>query len=367
MADFWQAPGNGKGFDSFLGDNSKMNNRTIGALSYIKEKSLENGYVTQAQFIGEIKAYLLEKFQENPNESLESHFYRPALFYGFLHINQDNKISLSIEGNLFLTSYETRDYLACQKLIINQLDNTTYPNSATQKIKSLKLFPFRILFKLLLEQKELTSTFISRALVHIKTHSDLYEYERSKELRSIALHDDASSKYIKFNTWVINSLVNLNILILQEKKLSINREVLNHIESLYENTSFIDMFFSDTSCSINEKIAEKRVQRDATLILKAKERDSYACSVNARHVTFMSKGKNYVEGHHVIPMFQQKNYSFKLDDIENIVSLCPNCHREIHSGDNKTEILQQLYSLNKKYMSANSIDLRDLYKMYSCA
>ena len=366
MADFWQAPGNGKGFDSFLGDNSKMNNRTIGVLSYIRENSLEDGFVTQVQFIDEIKAYLLAKFQENPNESLGSHFYRPALFYGFLHINTDNKISLSIEGNLFLNAYERQNYLECQKLVINQLDNTTYPNSATQKIKELKLFPFRILFKLLLNEKELSSSFISRTLVHIKTVSDLAEYERTKELNSITSYSDSSSKYLKFNTWVINSLVNLKILILEDKKLSINEDVLKHIISLYQNTDLSHMFFNDTSCSVNEKIAQIRVQRDATLILKAKKRDKFICQVNSDHSTFISRGVNYVEGHHIIPMFQQKNYTFKLDDVDNISSLCPNCHREIHSSDDKTEILQKLYNINKTYMSANNIDLRDLYKMYSC-
>ncbi len=367
MTDFWQAPGNGKGFDSFLGDGAKMNNRTIGALSYIRENSLEDGFVTQAQFIDEIKSYLLEKFQENPNESLGSHFYRPALFYGFLHINADNKISLSIEGNLFLNAYEKEDYLSCQKLIINQLDNTIYPNSATQKIKELKLFPFRILFKLLLDKRELSSSFISETLVHIKTAADLSEYERTKELSAIASSSNASGKYLKFNTWVVNSLVDLKILILKDKKLSIHGDVLNHIVSLYENVNFSYMFFNETSCSANEKIAQIRVQRDATLIQKAKERDAFVCQVDANHATFTSKGNNYVEGHHVIPMFQQKNYAFKLDDVDNVSSLCPNCHREIHSSDDKTQILQKLYNLNKTYMSANSIDLRDLYKMYSCA
>ena len=367
MSDFWQAPGNGKGFDSFLGDNSKMNNRTIGVLSYIKENSLADGFVSQAQFIAEIKEYLLQNFNENPNDSLGSHFYRPALFYGFLQINLDKKISLSIEGNLFLASYIKQDYIECQKLIINQLDNTTYPNSATQKIKTLKLFPFRILFKLLLDEKEIDSSFITHSLVHIKMASDLSEYERSKELSYISLYGDTSTKYSKFNTWVVNSLVDLRILILEDKKLSINADVYKHIVSLYENTNFSHMFFNDTSCATNEQIAQIRVHRDAMLIQNAKQRDKYTCQVNAQHTTFTSKGVNYVEGHHIIPMFQQKNYAFKLDDLDNISSLCPNCHREIHSGDDKTQILKKLYNLNKSYMSANSIDLRDLYKMYACA
>lgn len=365
MKDFWQAPGNGKGFDSFLGDNSKMNNRTIGVLSYIKEKSQLDGFVNQSQFKDEIKEYLLNNFNENPNASLDTHFYRPALFYGFLHITKKKQLSLSIEGNLFLNSYIKKDFLECQKLIINQLDNTKYPNSATKNIKHLKLFPFRILFKLLLDNKSLKSNFISTKLVHIKYENDLLEYEKSKDLNAIMAFNEKSSKFLKFNTWVINSLVDLNILVLRNKVLSIHSDVYEHIEALYNNTSFNDMFFHNTSSEVDEKIADKRVKRDHSLIHEAKKRDKYSCIINKEHITFISKENNYVEGHHIIPMFQQKNYSFKLDDINNIVSLCPTCHREIHSADDKTEILKKLYTLNTTYMITNNIHFNDLYKMYS--
>ena len=204
MSDFWQAPGNGKGFDSFLGANTKMNNRTIGVLSYIKEHSQDFGYVTQVVFLEEIKNYLLKNFHENPNESVGSHFYRPALFYGFLHINASKHLSLSIEGNLFLNSYNKQDYLECKKLILNQLDNATYPNKATEKIKTLKLFPFRILFKLLLDNKHLHSSFISQSLVHICAYKDMQTYIQTKSIDDITTLDVDSSKYKKFNTWVLN-------------------------------------------------------------------------------------------------------------------------------------------------------------------
>jgi len=367
MSNFWQAPGNGKGFDSFLGDNSKMNNRTIGVLSYIKEKAATDGFVEEVRFQAEIKNYLLENFNENPNESLNTHFYRPALFYGFLNINKENKLSLSIEGNLFLNNFNSQNYIECKKLIINQLDNTTYPNKATSKVKQLKLFPFRILFKLLLENKSLSSNFISSSLVHITSYSDLQEYEKTGNFETIPVFKLQSSKFLKFNTWVINSLVNLNILTLSDKKLSIHTDILEHIKSLYDNLNFSDMFFESISCEIEEIIANKRVKRDFNLINKAKRRDKYRCRVNSLHTTFISKGQNYVEGHHIIPMFQQKNYTFKLDDLDNIISLCPNCHREIHSADNKVEILNKLYSLNTHYMKINNIAINDLYKMYACA
>jgi len=367
MADFWQAPGNGKGFDSYLGDNSKMNNRTIGVLSYIKEYSKEIGFVPQKKFISEIKEYLLKNFHENPNESLGSHFYRPALFYGFLHLNSSKHLSLSIEGNLFLNSYKEQKYLECKKLILNQLDNVTYPNQATAKIKGLKLFPFRILFKLLLDNEELSPQFINTSLVHVNKYTDLQEYTLTKNIDSIASFKVASYKYKKFNTWVINSLVDLNILTLTKNSISIHKDVLEHIYTLYDNLNYNDMFFESTSCEHNEKVSHKRVKRDKNLIIKTKQRDKYLCQIDNSHLTFYSNENNYVEGHHIVPMYQQKNYSFKIDDINNIVSLCPNCHKEIHHADNKQNILKKLYNLHQNFMQINNINLNDLYKMYSCA
>ncbi|MDF1883835.1 HNH endonuclease [Sulfurimonas sp. SAG-AH-194-C21] len=366
---FWQAPGNGKGFDSFLGDNSKMNNRTIGILSFIKEKSLVNGYVKEKEYKEEILHYLTTKFNADKNESLKTHFYKPALFYGFIQRNKNHDLSLSIEGNLLLNYYKQENYKECLKLVVNQLDNTTYPNAATEKVQGLKLFPFRILFKLLLENKTISAKFMSENLVHITGYKDIAEYERYKDLikiNSFRAESGQSSKFGKFNTWVINSLVDLNILQLCGGQLSIRDEMIAHIEVLYEKVSFSDMFFSTSTCEVNNSVGEKRVKRDAALILDAKKRDGFLCSINNEHHTFISKGENYVEGHHVIPMFQQKNYNFKLDDVDNIVSLCPNCHREIHSADDKMKILNKLYELNISFMQSNDIGLNDLYKMYQC-
>jgi 5-methylcytosine-specific restriction enzyme A len=358
----WQAPGNGKGFDSFLGDYSKMNNRTIGALTYIREKSSKDGFIPEATFQKEIRTYLHQNFFEAPNASLETHFYKPALFYGLINRDQHHNLSLSIEGNLFINSYIANDFTICKKMIINQLDNATYPNEATPKVRELKLFPFRILFKLLLDNKALASEFITKRLIYISSIDSLELYEKTHNINDISSFDE----YKKFNTWVVNSLVNLKILDLSKGLLSINNSVLEHIKLLYLNLDLKDMFFDSSACDINEITAEKRVQRDASLIVKAKQRDGFACVLDNNHKTFISRNNSYVEGHHIVPMFQQKNYDFKIDDVENIASLCPNCHREIHSADDKTQVLNKIYSLKKDYMASNNINLIDLYKMYSC-
>ncbi len=364
---FWQAPGNGKGFDSFLGDNSKMNNRTIGVLSYIKEKSEIEGFVSESRFDDDIKDYLLDNFNENPNDSLGTHFYKPALFYGFIIRNKDYNLSLSIEGNLFLKYYNQGNFQECKKLIINQLDDTTYPNAATPKVKKLKLFPFRILFKLLLENKYIKSNFISEKLVHIKKYEDLKEYEKTKDINKIKRFDvSGSSKYYKFNTWVINSLVSLEILVLNDKKLHINEDVLEHLNMLYKNISYKEMFFENSIYEVNNTVSKKRVKRDGRLPERAKQRDNFICIISDTHRTFLLKNKNYVEGHHIIPMYQQKNYNFNLDKLENIASLCPNCHKEVHLADDKKKILDTIYTKYSKYLINQNITKVDLYRIYNC-
>jgi 5-methylcytosine-specific restriction protein A len=358
----WQAPGNGKIFDDKLGSDSYMNKRTICVLEYINN----NSKVLQKTFELEIKDYLTSCANYNKNDSLASHFFRPLLFMGFIQQYDNSTLELTIEGIKFLNAYKKQDFNKCKFYILNQLDNTKYPNKATNKVK-LQLFPFRILFKILLENKDngIDANFIKEQLVNIQKIDDLNLYIQNKKLENIPKR----SSYDKFYTWVINSLVNIEILKKDLDRYYIADDLLEYIKSLYQNLDFKDFFFKDdiVSCEINNRTAKQRYKRDIKLIAKAKDRDGFKCKINQEHITFISNGKNYVEGHHVIPMFQQKNYDFVLDDVNNIISLCPNCHRKIHSADDKKEIINDLYKLNKKYMETNNIMLDDLYKMYICA
>ena len=358
----WQAPGNGKIFDAPLGEASYMNTRTLSVLRYIQSKVK----VSQAIFDREIKEYLEKHSDYRANNSTPSHFFRPLLFLGFLKMSSSRVIELTLEGDKFLHFYEKEEYAKCKKYILNQLDNSTYPNIATKDIK-LQLFPFRILFKLLLQEGEkgLSRAFIKEQLVYLKEYDDLALYLHTKSVLKIAHHEE----YDKFYTWVVNSLVNIEILEVKERHYFIAEDMLKNVEELYKNLPFESLFFNDTTllCQLDFKTASERYKRDAKLIIAAKERDEYICQVDATHTTFLSKGKNYVEGHHVIPMFQQKNYSFELDDVANILSLCPNCHREIHSGDEREKILETIYNRQVAFMSANGVSKDELYKMYFCA
>ncbi|MDR1940341.1 MAG: HNH endonuclease [Clostridiales bacterium] len=64
----------------------------------------------------------------------------------------------------------------------------------------------------------------------------------------------------------------------------------------------------------------------------------YTCECNRNHETFTSQstGKAYMEAHHLLPISFQKEvwekHQINIDCIENLVSLCPICHKAFHYG-----------------------------------
>lgn len=114
--------------------------------------------------------------------------------------------------------------------------------------------------------------------------------------------------------------------------------------------------------------------RDPAFAKKALERDNYSCLIDNNHNTFITKaGNHYVEGHHIIPFtidnaikYQEKNIF--LDHNNNIISLCPNCHRQIHYGNKeaKEELIKIVYEKSKKMLKDLNIeiDYEALLKLY---
>lgn len=103
--------------------------------------------------------------------------------------------------------------------------------------------------------------------------------------------------------------------------------------------NFYDMFDAKT-------YQKGRIPTDSKLKATAFFRSKYKCEVNSNHITFPTNYyPNYLEGHHLIPISAQKNFaSINLDCIENLVSLCPICHSQIHYGtkEAKKEIFETI-------------------------
>ena len=111
--------------------------------------------------------------------------------------------------------------------------------------------------------------------------------------------------------------------------------------------------------------------RNKLEMLKAKINSNWQCEISTSHKTFINErlNKPFVEGHHLIPMFVQDQFENAIDFADNIVTLCPNCHRKIHYGlkEEKYEMIQLLYNKRKKLYSKYGIEitLKDLLVFYN--
>lgn len=131
------------------------------------------------------------------------------------------------------------------------------------------------------------------------------------------------------------------------------------------------------SHSLQPEYAEHAIskpKRDARLGKAKIITSNYLCDYDNAHLTFIAKStnKNYVEAHHLIPMQYQKIYweqaNKNIDCIQNIVSLCPTCHRMLHYGimTEKEEMLKDLYAKMRSILHSIGINITedDLIGLY---
>ena len=115
----------------------------------------------------------------------------------------------------------------------------------------------------------------------------------------------------------------------------------------------------------------KRYKTNSRISKTVLEKADYQCEVDKTHMTFYTK-KNVIfsEAHHLIPMsFQHKFLPQNIDRKENIVSLCPTCHRAVHLGrlDEKEMRLELLFNKKIKGLKKVGIEIEfeDLMKLYN--
>ena len=113
----------------------------------------------------------------------------------------------------------------------------------------------------------------------------------------------------------------------------------------------------------------KRSNRDNSIKERVIERANHLCEIDNNHKTFISRntGKQYMEGHHLIPLEFEDLFPYSLDVEANVVSLCSICHDEIHHGVNYKELIDKLYEKRKDDLKKCGIEISDisyLYDMY---
>ena len=90
-------------------------------------------------------------------------------------------------------------------------------------------------------------------------------------------------------------------------------------------------------------------QRDPGIAKEAIEKAEFKCELDKRHKSFIDKNKEkYMEGHHLIPMARQRDFEKSLDQLANIVCLCPNCHKKIHYGEDRLKLVRKLLTTQRQ-------------------
>ncbi|NOR71292.1 MAG: hypothetical protein GQ532_16600 [Methylomarinum sp.] len=82
--------------------------------------------------------------------------------------------------------------------------------------------------------------------------------------------------------------------------------------------------------------------RDAAVVAYAFNRAKGVCESCLEKSPFLkTNNEPYLEVHHLKRLSDGGS-----DQISNVVAICPNCHRELHSGINKKKLLDKVYSNN---------------------
>lgn len=326
--------------------NDEVSRRSIGVLEFIQEKN-----PTKTYFEENIKSYLENKYDLPKNNSLASHFYRPLEFVGLIFWN-DDRMYLSIDGKNFLKNIREEKYQEAYISYILQLLKTKYPNTATKDVK-LNLFPYRIMFKLLLEKDNIEQDDFRYKIPYIKSMEDINNYDNIN-----------GSSYEKIISWTISYLLKWDVLITENNIYKINENKFPIIKDILSKIEFEDMFFEIETLYQKSEL-RKKYKRNQNLIKEVISKSNFKCFFDSSHITFeTNQMENYLEGHHIIPMCFSDSFKFNLDIEENLVPLCPNCHRKIHLSTDKTkkELIKDFY--HKTDLNKFNVSESDLINIY---
>jgi len=345
----WQVPGNANPFSEKL-ENWHIDNvstRSIGTLDFINQFNPSKELIEI-----DLKNFLLKKYNLAPNDSQVHHFYRPLEFIGLVIAN-DNKLFLSVDGINFLNNIFKRNYEKAYQSYLIQLLKTKYPNSATKDIK-LKLFPYRILFKLFIDRQKIHKDDFITKIPYIKNINDINNYNSLK-----------GEDYQKLYSWTLSYFLKWEVLqIDKENFLSLNKNKFPIINDIVNAMPYDLMFYEEDNYYYKKNIRQN-ITRNYELTKKIIENSNYKCFFDHNHHTFPTDNlPNYLEGHHIIPISNIDSFDFDLDVENNIIAVCPNCHRKIHLAKNKIkyEMIEKIF--NETQIKSLNISQQNLLNLY---
>ena len=171
------------------------------------------------------------------------------------------------------------------------------------------------------------------------------------------------------------------------KYISLDKKIISYLEKYLENAEFIDDELYQDEIQAKEITGKEKlmntfdvkpqwaetggsmmVKKNAAYAKQALVNSNFLCEADTSHHTFMtSKGVPYMEGHHLIPCTAKNAKAFwkrvgkSIDCVENIVCLCPTCHRRIHFGSEaeKRSIIKLLYNKQHSKLKKAGLDISE--------
>lgn len=119
-----------------------------------------------------------------------------------------------------------------------------------------------------------------------------------------------------------------------------------------------------------QTITSTKYPRNSLVKETVKELANWKCEYDPSHITFINDNDHhpYVEAHHLIPMSAQDNFENSIDFADNMISLCPTCHRKIHLAEkeDRKHMIEHFYNLRKDKYKAHGIKitLEELLSFY---
>lgn len=189
-------------------------------------------------------------------------------------------------------------------------------------------------------------------IMYLDTYAALHQLEEVRNLPGFKKYNQDEGRFPNaslscFRLYLVNKNAAQEELIDAELNHSLNNSAsMKNGESIIVNDNNLvkgprkraKLISSKNGMSYPRNIAES---------IQAKEKSDYKCELNSTHETFINTKDNkpYIEAHHLIPMSAQGYFENTIDFADNIVILCPNCHREIHYAlpNEREKMLEDIY------------------------
>lgn len=157
----------------------------------------------------------------------------------------------------------------------------------------------------------------------------------------------------------VSEIVHINgnkeVIPIEKSEVEEDKDYLDKVESIKESNINPEVWktaFMEAPVFWKWAAISKKYKRNPLLWKIAIQNAYYACEADPNHITFESAitHENFMEAHHLVPVKAQQEiwekYWINVDCVENIVSLCPTCHRAFHNWTEKVkkEMIINLYN-----------------------